>query len=214
MEYHYPVDLKLFMKLNRTKMKNLFIITVSFLLSFSYSQAQILAGTLNVTGMPSFTQSVNAVVVEAGVDDATVGFESNFDATKIGFVLDPILLLSSSLLCEQNVYRYRVYINSVNAPANIILEAKTTVNSGLRFPTVSIYDTLLIKPLGQRNLMPSNGGNYIVVPNNATQAVKIMEFIGCRKDIPIQFRIKPSSLCPAGIYNIEINYTVTASLTL
>jgi hypothetical protein len=202
------------MKLNRTKMKNLFIITVSFLLSFSYSQAQILAGTLNVTGMPSFTQSVNAVVVEAGVDDATVGFESNFDATKIGFVLDPILLVSSSLLCEQNVYRYSVYINSVNAPANIILEAKTTVNSGLRFPTVSIYDTLLIKPLGQRNLMPSNGGNYIVVPNNATQAIKIMEFIGCRKDIPIQFRIKPSSLCPAGIYNIEINYTVTASLTL
>jgi hypothetical protein len=33
--------------------------------------------------MPSFTQSVNAVVVEAGVDDATVGFESNFDVTKI-----------------------------------------------------------------------------------------------------------------------------------
>ena len=195
-------------------MKNLFIITVSFLLSFSYSQAQILAGTLNVTGMPSFTQSVNAVVVEAGIDDATVGFESNFDATKIGFVLDPILLVSSSLLCEQHVYRYSVYINSVNAPANIILEAKTTVNSGIRFPTVSIYDTLLIKPLGQRNLTPSNGGNYIVVPNNPTQAVKIMEFIGCRKDIPIQFRIKPSSLCPASIYNIEINYTVIASLTL
>ncbi|TDE05913.1 hypothetical protein [Flavobacterium sandaracinum] len=195
-------------------MRKLCIITVSFLLSFSCSQAQILAGTLNVTGMPSFTQSVNAVVVEAGLDDTTVGFESNFDATKIGFVLNPILLLPSSLVCEQNVYRYSVFINSVNTPANVTLEAKTTVNSGLRFPTVSIYDTLLIQPLGPRNLTPTNGGNYTTVPNNATQAIKIMEFIGCRQDIPIQFRIKPSALCPAGNYNFEINYTVTASLTL
>ena len=184
------------------------------LLFHPFVQAQILAGTLDVTGMPSFTQSVNSVVMEAGLDDNAVGFESNFDATKIGFILNPILLLSSALLCQENVYRYSVYINVINAPSNIVLEAKTTTNSGQRFPLIILYDTLLIKPLGPRNLTPTHGGNYITVPNNATHAIKIMEFTGCRKDIPIQFRIKPSALCPAGVYNFEINYTVTARLTL
>jgi hypothetical protein len=195
-------------------MKKLFIITIIVLLNSNLSQAQILPGTLTVTGAPSFTQSTNNVVLEAGVDDTTVGFESAFDATRISFILNPVLLLPSTTVCEGNVFRYSVYINTVNAPANVILEAKTTINSGQRVPSNSTYDNLLIKPLGPRNLTPSNGGSYITVPNNASQAIKIMEFIGCMQNIPIQFRIKPSSLCPAGIYNIEINYTVTASLTL
>lgn len=195
-------------------MKKLFIISIIILLSSNLSQAQILPGTLTVTGAPSFIQSTNRVVLEAGLDDTTVGFESAYDATRISFILNPILLVSSSTVCQGNVFRYSVYVNTVNAPANVILEAKTTINSGQRVPAVSTYDLLLIKPLGPRNLTPANGGNYITVPNNASQAIKIMEFVGCMQNIPIQFRIKPSSLCPAGTYNIEINYTVTASLTL
>ncbi|EIA09818.1 hypothetical protein [Flavobacterium frigoris] len=195
-------------------MKKLFIIATIVLLSPNLIQAQILDGTLNVTGAPNFTQSTNSVVLEAGLDDTTVGFESAYDATRISFILNPILIIPSSTVCQGNVFRYSVYINTVNAPANVILEAKTTTNSGQRVPAVSAYDTLLIKPLGPRNLTPANGGSYITVPNNASQAIKIMEFVGCMQNIPIQFRIKPSSLCPAGTYNIEINYTVTASLTL
>jgi hypothetical protein len=195
-------------------MKKLFIISIIILLSSNLSQAQILPGTLTVTGAPSFIQSTNRVVLEAGLDDTTVGFESAYDATRISFILNPILIIPSSTVCQGNVFRYSVYVNTVNAPANVILEAKTTMNSGQRVPAVSTYDLLLIKPLGPRNLTPANGGNYITVPNNASQAIKIMEFVGCMQNIPIQFRIKPSSLCPAGTYNIEINYTVTASLTL
>ena len=195
-------------------MKKLLILSLILVLPCYCIQGQILAGTLDISGMPSFTQNISSVVKEAGKDDASVGFESAYDASKIGFVLNPILLLQSSAVCEANVYRYSVYVHTVNAPANIILEAKTTVNSGFRFPLVSVYDTLLIKPLGERNLTPTSGGSYIVVPNSGTQAVKIMEFIGCRTDIPIQFRIKPSALCPAGTYNFDISYTVTASLNL
>jgi hypothetical protein len=195
-------------------MKKSIIIAIIVLLNLHHSQAQLLDGTLTVTGSPSFIQSTNNVVLEAGVDDTTVGFESAFDATRISFILNPILLVPSTTVCEGNVFRYSVYINTVNAPANVIIEAKTTTNSGQRVPSVSVYDTLLIKPLGPRNLTPTNGGSYITVPNNASQAIKIMEFVGCMQNIPIQFRIKPSSLCPAGTYNIEINYTVTASLTL
>ncbi|MGO4819847.1 MULTISPECIES: hypothetical protein [unclassified Flavobacterium] len=197
-------------------MKKIFVLTVLLFLNYSYTIAQILPGTLDVSGMPSFIQTVDDVVLEAGADDTTVGFESNFDSTIIGFVLDPRSFprISSALNCEANVYRYSVYINTLNAPANVILEAKTSFNSGQRFPAVSIYDGSPIQPLGPRDLTPSNGGNYIVVPNNASQAIKIMEFVGCRTDIPIQFRIKPSALTPAGTHNFEINYTVTASLTL
>lgn len=195
-------------------MKKSIILAIIVLLSSHYTQAQLLDGTLTVTGSPSFIQSTNNIVLEAGVDDTTVGFESAFDATRISFILNPILLVPSTTVCQGNVFRYSVYINTVNAPANVIIEAKTTTNSGQRVPSTSLYDTLLIKPLGPRNLTPANGGSYITVPNNASQAIKIMEFIGCMQNIPIQFRIKPSSLCPAGTYNIEINYTVTASLTL
>lgn len=197
-------------------MKKIFVLTVLLFLNYTFTQAQILPGTLDVSGMPRFIQSIDDVVLEAGADDTTVGFESNFDSTLIGFVLDPLSTppTSSELNCEANVYRYSVYINTVNAPANVILEAKTTFNSGQRFPTVSTYDDMPMQPLGPRDLTPSNGGNYIVVPNNASQAIKIMEFIGCRTDIPIQFRIKPSALTPAGTHNFEINYTVTASMTL
>jgi hypothetical protein len=190
--------------------KLIILITCLSLTQITYSQ--LLPGTLDVSGMPSFIQSVDDVVMEAGLDDTTVGFESNFDATIIGFVLDPLLLVNSELMCEANVFRYSVYIHTINAPAGLIFEAKTTFNSGLRFPTVSTYDSLPVQPLGPRDLTPSNGGSYIPVPNNGSQAIKIFEFVGCRTEIPIQFKVKPSVLVPGGLSNFDIYYTVVGSL--
>ncbi|MDT0643958.1 hypothetical protein RM553_14060 [Zunongwangia sp. F363] len=189
------------------------LLTLSLILLISSSVlSQILPGTLDVTGMPTFIQSFDEVVKEAGLDDTTVGFESEFDANLVGFVLNPQLLLGSDLVCEANVFRYSVFIHTQNAPANFILEARTSLNSGQRFPQVSTYDNLPLQPLGPRDLTPENGGNYIPVPNDGSQAIKIFEFIGCRTDIPVQFRIKGSALVPAGNSNFQIVYTVVGSL--
>ncbi|MDT0649963.1 hypothetical protein [Autumnicola edwardsiae] len=89
-------------------MKKLIILPLLLLVS-STVLSQILLGTLDVTGMPTFIQSLDEIVREAGLDDTTVGFESDFDANLIGFVLDPLLLLGSELVCEANVFRYSVY---------------------------------------------------------------------------------------------------------
>lgn len=200
-------------------MKKTFIITVLLFFNYTVSISQILPpneilpATLDVRGMPSFIQNINDVVTEAGLDDSTVGFESNFDETLIDFVLDPVLLVPSITVCEGNVYLYKVYINTVNAPDNVIIEAKTTTNSGQRVPASSVYDILNI-PFGPRGLTPENGGTYITVPNNPNQAIKIFEFVGCRTDIPIQYRIKPSVLAPAQVYDFDINFTITATLPL
>lgn len=191
--------------------KRLFIYLVVTLIPGNLT-SQILPGTLDVAGIPSFIQSFSDVVKEAGQDDNTLGFESEFDSNIIGFTLNPQLLLSSELVCEANVFRYTVYIHTQNAPNNLTLEAKTFFNSGQRFPQISTYDALVIQPLGPRNLTPVNGGNYITVPNDSSQAIKIFEFIGCRTDIPIQFRVKASSLVPSGTTNFEIIYTVVGSL--
>lgn len=192
-------------------MKKLFILPLILLFS-STVLSQVLPGTLDVTGMPTFIQSFDEIVREAGLDDSTVGFESEFDANLIGFVLNPQLILGSELVCEANVFRYSVFIHTENAPANFILEARTSFNSGIRFPEVSNYDDLPSQPLGPRDLAPENGGNYIPVPNNGSQAIKVFEFIGCRIDIPIQFRIKASALAPAGNSNFQIFYTVVGSV--
>ncbi|MDT0649964.1 hypothetical protein [Autumnicola edwardsiae] len=105
-----------------------------------------------------------------------------------------------------------VYIHAQNAPANFILEARTYLNSGKRFPEISLYDALPLQPLGPRDLTPENGGNYIPVPNDRSQAIKVFEFIGCRTDIPVQFRIRASSLVPARSSNFQIFYTVVGSV--
>jgi hypothetical protein len=44
-----------------------------------FKSSQVLPGTLTVAGAPSFIQSTNRVVLEAGLDDTTVGFESAYD---------------------------------------------------------------------------------------------------------------------------------------
>ncbi|WP_156772400.1 hypothetical protein [Urechidicola croceus] len=194
----------------------LIVVIASSIKSFS----QILPGTLDVTGMPSVSQNIADLVTEAGQDDDTIGFESNFDEALISFALDPTsapivgVVATSEQNCSANVYRYSVFMHiQYDAPANVIIEAKTTSNSGFRFPAVSPYDNLIIQPLGPRDLFPENGGNYIEIPNDAGAAIKVMEFVGCRQDIPIQFRIRPSVKARSGNSNFTLVYTVVASIT-
>jgi hypothetical protein len=43
---------------------------------------------------------------------------------QISFILNLILLFPHQPSLQGNVFRYSVYVNTVNAPANVILEAK------------------------------------------------------------------------------------------
>ena len=209
---HLQINKKrIIMKQTISLLTILFISTIGF--------GQILPGTLDVTGMPNFSQSFSDVVTEAGLDDKEFGFESEFDATIISFILDPtslpiIGITTSEQNCSVNVFRYEIFVHrSYNEELQgSDIQARTYANSGQRFPAVSPYDDLIIQPLGPRDLFPENGGSYIEIPDDPSQAIKIMEFIGCRTDIPIQFRIQPSTLSPAGISNIEIYYTIVGSL--
>lgn len=198
-------------------MKKHILYLLIVLLSFA-SYGQLLPGTIDVTGFPNVSQEFDDLVQEAGSDDGEIGFESNFDASLVAFILDsstnPLTgaSVTSSRNCSENVYRYSVYMHTTNAPQNIMVEAKTTFNSGVRFPQITLYDGLLVKPLGPRDLTPENGGAYIVIPNDGGAAIKVFEFIGCREDIPIQFRIKASSLANAGLSEMRVYYTVVGSL--
>ncbi|HDZ07276.1 hypothetical protein LCGC14_0117690 [marine sediment metagenome] len=198
-------------------MKKHIIYLITVLLSFT-SYSQLLPGTLDVSGFPSVSQDISDLVQEAGLDDGGIGFESSFDATLVGFTLDssrdPVFgyTTTSSSNCSENVYRYKVYMHTTGAPQNIKIEARTTFNSGIRFPQSAAYDGLSFKPLGPRDLTPENGGNYILIPNDGAAAIKVFEFIGCREDIPIQFRIEANSLAMAGISDMTVYYTVVGSL--
>mgnify|MGYP003650122762 CR=1 FL=1 len=190
-----------------------------FFLIPAFIYAQILPGTLNVIGMPNFTQTISDVTQEAGENDDINGFATDFDATIISFILNPtslptIGLTTSEQNCSANIYKYKVFVHKAYSSEyeDTVIEVKTYSNSGNRFPTDSPYDTLPILPLGPRDLYPENGGNYITIPDDPSQAIKIMEFIGCRNEIPIQFKIKPSVLSPAGSNNIEISYTIVGSI--
>jgi hypothetical protein len=195
------------------------VLIVSFVSSGLFGFGQILPGTLDVTGMPNLVQTINDIVTEAGEDDKNAGFETEFNATEISFILDPTSVpitgvTTSEQNCTANIFRYKVFVHRSGNPdlGSTVIEAKTFSNSGNRFPAVSPYDNLLIQPLGPRDLFPENGGQYIEIPDDPSQAIKIMEFVGCRTDIPIQFRIKPSTLAPAGNTSVEIFYTVIGSL--
>lgn len=193
-------------------------IIFTFLFLVLNTKAQLLPGTLDVNGFPNIAQSVEDLVDEAGIDDGIEGFESEINATEISFLLDsssdPItgLGITSDANCSENIYKYSVYIHTDGAPNDAIIEAKTFLNSGNRFPATALYDNLPVQPLGPRNLYPENGGSYIVVPNSGTIAIKIMEFIGCRQNIPIQFRTKASVLSAAGQSTLSVIYTVVGSL--
>ncbi|HEA29694.1 MAG TPA: hypothetical protein ENH91_06825 [Leeuwenhoekiella sp.] len=199
-------------------MKKALIYSLVILFNTSIGYAQILPGTLDVSGMPSFVQSIEDTVKEAGADDNTVGFESDFDATVISYVLDPTSIpliggvTSSEQNCSLNIFRYTVYMHTDYTPPGLLIEAKTTFNSGVRFPLSSPYDNLPVQPLGPRDLTPTSGSSYIAIPNNGGQAIKVFEFVGCRTDIPIQFRIKASATVPGVIATYNIHYTVVGSL--
>ncbi|MEQ6122530.1 hypothetical protein [Reichenbachiella sp. MALMAid0571] len=198
-------------------MKTTHIFIFLFFIS-QYSFGQLLPGTLDVTGFPSMSQSINDLVDEAGEDDASYGFESVFDASQISFILDPYtnpitgFTTSSNQNCTANIYRYSVYMHTQNPPQNTVVQAKTTFNSGVRFPAAIPYDDLIIRPLGPRDLTPENGGAYITIPNQGNVAIKVFEFIGCREQIPIQFKINPSALAISGNSNFNVIYTVVGSL--
>lgn len=179
---------------------------------------QILPGTLDVSGFPTVSQDFNGVVMEAGQDDGSEGFESSVDAGMISFRLDPFtnpitgFTTTSETNCTTNIYRYTVYMHTQGLPADVIVEAKTFFNSGNRFPSSIPYDGLPVKPLGPRDLAPENGGTYIQLPDDGSQAIKVMEFVGCRENIMIQFRVKASTLASAGNSNFNVFYTVVGSL--
>lgn len=182
------------------------------------STAQILPGTLTVDGFPNVVQNVGDLVAEAGENDGAIGFESSFDASRLAFILDsttePLtgIVLTSSANCSENVFRYAVYVHTQGAPAGMLVEAKTFFNSGIRYPQNALYDNLPIQPLGPRDLTPENGGNYITIPNDGGAAIKVFEFVGCREEIPIQFRVRASALSANEVSNFQVFYTVVASL--
>jgi hypothetical protein len=54
-----------------------------YLVKFKSFTSSNFTRTLTVWGAPSFIQSTNRVVLEAGLDDTTVGFESAYDAQEL-----------------------------------------------------------------------------------------------------------------------------------
>ncbi|MBN7817693.1 hypothetical protein [Algoriphagus pacificus] len=196
----------------------IYVFTLLLVLLATISRAQILPGTLNVTGASNITQSINDLIQEAGVDDNESSFESNFDANIVSFILDPLLnpltldITDSEQACTLNIFRYSVYMHTLNAPQNLIIEAKTSLNSGVRYPFSIPYDNTVDPILGPRDLYTQNGGQYIPIPNDPSVAIKVFEFIGCRTDIPIQFRAKASSLAISGTGNFQVVYTILGSL--
>ena len=171
---------------------------------------QLLPGTLYGTAGPTYSQTLGDLVSEAGEDDGTVAYETGASEVQITYRLDPGTFTSSAYNCSANVYKYKVFMHLQNAPVGLVLEARTFANAGTRYPLSINYDSFPL--IGPRNLYPENGGDYIILPEDNTAAIKIFEFIGCRDNIPIQFRVAASVLSEPGVSNTEIYYTITGSL--
>lgn len=199
--------------------KNIYIFFIVLSCNLCYSQLgdALLPGTLTVNGSPSISQTINDLVTEAGEDDNLNGLETEFNASLVSFVLDSstrfgIFTIPSDRNCAENVFKYSVYMHTTGVPANVEIQARTIENGGNRFPEAALYDALPIKPLGNRDLRTENSGNYITIPNNGGAAIKVLEFIGCRTDIPVQFKVKTSVKANSGDYNnIKVFYTVVGS---
>ncbi|SHJ84404.1 hypothetical protein SAMN04487911_1448 [Arenibacter nanhaiticus] len=189
------------------------LVFASLLLLACNSYGQLLPGTLDVSGMPNFIQSVHDVIQEAGIDDKTLGFETEMDATEISFTINAAGSQSASEQCAENIYRYSVYMHRSYSHdfEKTVIQAKTYTNSGNRFPKSIPYDNQPAQAMGPRNLSPEQGGQYITIPDDPSRAIKVMEFKGCRTDIPIQYRILPSTHSPEGLSSIDIHFTVVAS---
>lgn len=196
-----------------------YLIAFVLLLSVHLIVAQVQDGTFTVVGAPNLSQSVT--IMEAGLNDS-----GNIDTSTIpelSFVLNPTYDMTGTIVVsnsEQNcetVYLYKVFIHTVNAAAGVIVKAKTDANSGQRFPLLSTYDGL--PPAGQyfgeRDLFPETNGadvdGYITIPNDATQAIKVFEFKGCRENIPVDFRLSPDVSTPSGSSSFQVVYTITAT---
>ncbi|NKI27005.1 hypothetical protein HCG49_10570 [Arenibacter sp. 6A1] len=190
-----------------------------FLLNISLGFGQIKQGTLNVTGYPNFKQTLNEVVTEPGVDD-NLGVETNMNTSMLSFTLDEssgtILgggIVSSLVNCSNHIFRYKVFMHRSSHPEydNMVVMARVT-GEGARFPSSIPYDNLPGGILGPRNLTPANNGQYIAIPDSPFRATKIMEFIGCWRDIPIQYKILPSAKSPVNPPDFEIFFTVVGSV--
>lgn len=194
-----------------------YILSILMLSVFIQTKAQVLPGTLDVTGIPNMVQTINDLVMEAGVDDNTIGFETVINANEVSFTLDPYtnpitgITTTSEQNCTANIFRYSVYMFTQNAPQNVEILARTSMNSGVRFPMSSPYDDAIIQPLGPRDLTPENVGDYVTIPNDGSVAIKVFEFVGCRQQIPVQFKVNPSSLAISEVSNFDIFYTVVSS---
>ena len=183
---------------------------ILFFLSAVSTHGQLLPGSLYGTAGPSYSQTLGDLVSEAGENDSTIGYESGASEVLISFYLDPGTLTTEAQNCTANVYRYKVFMHIQNAPTGLVLEARSFTNGGDRFPASIPYDLLPL--IGPRNLYPENGGAYITLPDDPTAAIKVFEFVGCRLNIPVQFRVSASALSEAGASNTEIYYTVVGSL--
>ncbi|RIA08553.1 hypothetical protein OE09_0368 [Flavobacteriaceae bacterium MAR_2010_72] len=189
---------------------------ILFIIGIQFVTAQVQDGTLTINGTVDFSQVT--ATMEAGLND-TESFNSAVQP-ELSFILNPTTsplfgVTSSEQNCE-TVYLYKVFIHTTGAPTGAIVKAKTFDNSGQRFPLVSVYDTLLpvAQYFGPRDLTAETNGadadGFITIPNDATQAIKVFEFKGCRQDIPIEFKVSPDVFTPSGTSSFNVVYTITA----
>ncbi|PKA82622.1 hypothetical protein ATE92_0756 [Ulvibacter sp. MAR_2010_11] len=194
-----------------------FIPVLLFVISFQVT-AQVQDGTLTINGSPNYSQG--SPTMEAGLDDSDPII--SVIQPELAFILNPTInpITGVTTTSEQNcetVYRYKVFLNTTNAPAGAIIQARTFANSGQRFPLANIYDQLppVLQYFGPRDLYPATSSDpdgYVTIPDDPTIAIKVFEFYGCRENIPIEFRIIPTVFNEAGTSNFDIFYTITATV--
>ncbi len=203
------------------RMRNILILFVaSCFVNAGAQVGELLPGQLVVSGSVSVNQDVNDILGnEAGLDDKVVNADSTI---KLEYTLNaqggPIGL-NSTQMCSNNIYLYRVYLHS-NAPNDIMVEAQTLEGSGTAippyplgpsqatlYPGAATYDA---SPLPDRTLT-SSSASFVEIPNDAQFAKKIFEFVGCRTQIPINFRVTSGVSAPNNS-SVDIYYTIVGSL--
>ncbi|MDO6743670.1 hypothetical protein Q4553_03735 [Tenacibaculum soleae] len=191
------------------------IITLIFILNTFFIFGQVLPGTLSVTGQPFIIESTFELPTEAGDGQSGIASESGINGQEISFVLNPTLLgpipTTSEQNCTANVYLYKVFMHTEAIPNGVLIEARASTG-GTAVPALSPYDILNI-PFGPRAVTLENGGAYITLPDDGSQAIKVFEFVGCRENVPVQFRVKAKSKVSTDlISNVNIFYTITATI--
>lgn len=190
------------------------LLTLIFFGVYAEVQAQLVPGLLVVSGSPFVSQNTFDLIPEAGLDDVS-SFFSLDNAHTLDMYVDPVGVLLANTeeeACTGNVFRYEVYVHVENLPFGMELYAKSLPNGGQRFPATIPYDNLPLQPLGPRELRVENGGDYILIPSNGLTAIKVAEFVGCRTEIPIQFRISASTICPSDLQNLNVVYSVVGNI--